>query len=410
MMAEESTNKIHVSNRYLFFTFLKVGSISFGGNMALLAVVERTMVEKDKSFTSKSYFDAIGIASLLPGPMAVNVVTFIGYSLNKKRGALVSLAGILLPACLLMLLLSWVYFAYANHYESSDIIHYVAGAVSAIIASTSLSMHQKEIGRNIIKNIICFLSFAILLATSSYLATLGLIVVGIFLGVTGWMDPVVGKSDTKIDEVLVPFQIKIKYTHVILVTALIIIECLFFFNIQSFIGNIYGKIAIVFAGVSLSLFGGGFVAVPIMQSLFVSDLAWLSPQEFVDAIAFSQITPGPILVSATFIGYKMGGILGAILATVSMFAPSAAVIILFSKLHALNKNNLLVSQALDGIKVVIIGMIAASAFKIIIHPVYNVKAITLFLIIFFVIRFFRVSPFVSILSAALIGLIIEKVI
>jgi chromate transporter len=147
-----------------------------------------------------------------------------------------------------------------------------------------------------------------------------------------------------------------------------------------------------------------------MQTLFVNDLQWLTAQEFVDAIAFSQVTPGPILVSATFIGYKLAGVGGAIVATVTMFTPSAMLIILVSKLHKLNQDNLLLRQALDGVKVVIIGMIAASAFKIITHAGYNIKAFALFVIVFAAVQFFKVSPFVAILFSALAGFLVEKVI
>jgi chromate transporter len=405
-MIVEKIVKPKVDNWYLLTTFLKVGSISFGGNMALLSIVQKVMVEKDKSFSSKMYFEAVAIGSLLPGPLAVNVVTFIGYALNKKRGAIISLVAILLPACLLMLLLSWAYFAFANHYGSTDVIHYVTGAVSAIIFSTAVTMYQKEISNHILKNIGCLIAFLILVFTSNYFITLGLILAGIAPAVWRLTRADAADATTQITK----FNFTLKYSYVILIAVLIAIECMFFLNVQNLFENIYIKIAMVFSGISLSLFGGGYVAVPIMQSLFVNDLVWLSSQEFVDAIAFSQITPGPILVSATFIGYKLGGIAGATLATVSMFAPSATLIILFSKIHKLNKDNVIMHYALEGVKVVVIGMIAASTFKILAQTDYNIKAIAIFIIMFITIQVFKVSPFLIILLAALFGFIIEVII
>jgi chromate transporter len=405
-MIAEKIVKAKVNNWYLLTTFLKVGSISFGGNMALLSIVQKVMVEKDKSFSSKMYFDAVSIASLLPGPLAVNVVTFIGYALNKKRGALISLVAILLPATLLMLLLSWAYFNFAHHYGSTDIIYYVTGAVSAIIFSTAITMHQKEINNHTLKNISCLIAFLILVFTSNYFITAGLFLAGIAPAIWKLARPDVTDALNQTTK----FNFNLKSSYVIIIAVLIAIECMFFLNIQNLFENIYVKMAMVFSGISLSLFGGGYVAVPIMQSLFVNDLAWLSSQEFVDAIAFSQITPGPILVSATFIGYKLGGIGGATLATVSMFAPSATLIILVSKIHNLNKDNVIIRYALDGVKVVIIGMIAASTSKILAQTDYNIKAITVFLIMLITIQVFKVSPFLTILLAALFGFIIEVII
>jgi chromate transporter len=233
--------------------------------------------------------------------------------------------------------------------------------------------------------------------------------VGVLVGVTNKIDNVNVTTLPNLNGVT-PSRFVLNSRYIFLLGLLVFIECLFLFNVQSFIENIYIRIVMVFSGVSLSLFGGGFVAVPMMQSLFVNDLKWLTSEEFVDAIAFSQLTPGPILVSATFIGYKMGGVAGAILATVSMFTPSAVLIILVSKIHHLHQDNIYVRHALEGIKVVIIGMIAASAFKIIANDVYNMKAMSLCLVMFIAIHFFKVSPFLIILFSALLGFLVEKVI
>ncbi|MEG7741718.1 chromate transporter, partial [Listeria monocytogenes] len=91
----------------------------------------------------------------------------------------------------------------------------------------------------------------------------------------------------------------------------------------------------------------------IMQSLFVKDLNWLNTKEFIDAIAFSQVTPGPILVSSTFIGYKLAGFSGALLATCCMFIPSAALMIMVSKIFNRTKDHPFIKSMISGIKVVV---------------------------------------------------------
>ena len=162
-----------------------------------------------------------------------------------------------------------------------------------------------------------------------------------------------------------------------------------------------------FSGISLSLFGGGYVMIPIMQSLFVTDLAWLTKQEFLDAIAFSQSTPGPILVSATFIGYKLYGFWGALIATVSIFAPSAILMILVSRAYASLRDQPIVKNVLAGIKAVVIGLIIGSAISIGQQATWSI-ALAVITVAAFIASFrFKLSPVYIILSAALAGFIIE---
>ena len=93
------------SLKYLFFTFLKLGSISFGGFMALISVIQDQLVDKDKIIKSETVLDGISLASVLPGPIAVNVVTFIGYKLKGLSGAIISMIAIVIPSFLLLCIL-----------------------------------------------------------------------------------------------------------------------------------------------------------------------------------------------------------------------------------------------------------------------------------------------------------------
>ena len=99
-----------VSTGYLFGTFLKIGCVSFGGYMSLVSLVQKIMVDKDEALDNEVIIDSIAIASLIPGPLAVNIVANIGYHLKGKTGAFISMLAVLLPACTLMLLLAWSYF------------------------------------------------------------------------------------------------------------------------------------------------------------------------------------------------------------------------------------------------------------------------------------------------------------
>jgi chromate transporter len=405
MITEQSQNDKQegvASLTYLFFTFLKVGMVSFGGNMALIAVVKNIMADRDKTITNETILDGVAIASLLPGPMAVNVVAYIGYTLRRWTGAAVSMTGVILPACAAMLMLSWAYFKFGYHQQFKEVMYYVTGAVSAIIASTGFQLFTKALTGSKVKIIICILSAAGILFTNSFLLTIAFITAGGIMGV--WLNLNEEKnfpeSNSAPDQRPAPGLNKVSLAALLGLGSMML---LFISNVQQYTHNINVKIILLFSGISLTLFGGGYVMIPIMQNLFVAEMHWLTNQEFLDAIAFSQSTPGPILVSATFIGYKLSGVLGAVLATIAIFAPSAVLMILVSGLYAGLKHHLLAKKILAGVKAVVIGLIIGAAVKIGQQVTWSIPLAVITVISFSASFRYKVSPVYIILSAALAG-------
>ncbi|MCE7038956.1 chromate efflux transporter [Dyadobacter sp. CY312] len=397
---ETATVRETISLRYLFFTFLKIGTVSFGGHMALISVIQREMAEKDKTISAEAILDAVGIASLLPGPMAVNVVTYLGYHLKGKSGALVSMLGILLPACTLMLVLSWAYFAYSFTSEGVGSMYFVPATVAAIILSTGAQMYQKEVGIKSLKLVLCLTTILLLLFFKSYFLTVLLLLAG---GIAGVLLKLGTEKKTQTGS-MAGFSLKPGKAAGWTLALLALIEVSFVANVARYFENIYIKISLIFSGISLSLFGGGYVMIPIMQALFVDDLKWLLKQEFVDAIAFSQITPGPILVSATFIGYKLAGVGGALLATAAIFIPSAIVMIVISGIFEKNKHRQFLQNLLSGIKAVVVGMILVAGVNIAQGFAGDYLLVGVTVIVFVLSYRLKVSPVYLILLSILSGI------
>lgn len=382
---------------YLFLTFLKIGCVSFGGHMALVAVVEKEMIEKDGRISRDELLNAISIASLLPGPLAVNVVAYIGYHLERKSGLVVSMLGVLLPACTLMYILSWCYFNYIHIQGLSDIMVYTVSAVSAVILSTGLNIFSKEVKGNYSKLVLCLISVLLLSIVKGYLIILLLMLVG---GLSGVLFKLGNQNDMQGSTFTwkrLSFNAK---ASLYFLSALYLS---FVTGAYKLVDQILIKIIAVFCGISLSLFGGGYVMIPIMQTLFVTELNWLNNQEFIDSIAFSQLTPGPILVSSFFTGFKLAGITGALLATLAIFLPSAILMIVAAKIFKQNANSLLMKNALAGIKPVVVGMILVSAFKLLLSVDYTVVSIALFLIAFVLSFRFKFNPVYLILLSLMFG-------
>lgn len=403
-MSNETVQSPAVSLRYLFFTFLKIGTVSFGGHMGLVAVVKNIMVDKDKTLKHETILDAVGIGSLLPGPLAVNVVAYIGYAMRKTAGAIISMTGVILPACVAMLILSWAYFKYGYQQQFKEIMYYVTGAVSAVILSTGLQLYVKELKGNSIRTIICVAGIAGILLTNSYVLTIGFIVAGGILGSTLKLHT--GKLPVSNNNEHKRFSRRPGIFSIIILAGLLCLVVLFVTNAQQYTNNILLKLIILFSGISLTLFGGGYVMIPIMQALFVTNMGWLTQQEFLDAIALSQSTPGPILVSATFIGYKMNGFTGAVIATIAIFAPSAVLKVMVAKAYLQVKDHALAKNILSGVKAVVIGLIIGAAIKIGGQLTWNIPLALITACAFICSFRYKVSPVYIILSSALCGCII----
>jgi chromate transporter len=389
--------------KYLFLTFLKIGCVSFGGHMALVSLIQGIMVEQDKTINNEDVLNSVTVASFMPGPMAVNVVANIGYSLKGKRGAAISMFAVLLPACILMLCLAYAYFSNGLNIAWSSVMQYIGAIVGIIILSTGLQLFKKEIALNYGKIFLFLLAVTLDLIKGNYLITIALIAVGAIAGLM--LDQKKVSFTELIRSFKMNFKLRLRSFSFIAVAVLLINQILFITGAFKSYHNIFFKIGTVFSGISISLFGGGYLVIPIMQSLLVKDMKWLSAKELVDVIAFSQVTPGPILVSSTFIGFKLAGFLGALLATCSMFIPSAILMIIVSKIFNKTKDHPLIKSMISGIKVVVIGLIISSALKILLQQPRTLLVGAICVVSLTLSYKFKLSPVYLILGAIFIGTI-----
>ena len=166
------------------------------------------------------------------------------------------------------------------------------------------------------------------------------------------------------------------------------------------------QILSTFSGISLTLFGGGYVVIPALHELFVENLNWLTSAEFADGIAIGQITPGPIFVTATFIGYKVAGVLGAFLATVAIFTPPAVLTVLLSRFVKILNQSSVVKAAMKGVRAAVIGMIFASAITIGQTITPSVVSAIIFVAIFIISLKYTISPVYLIIASGVAGFIL----
>lgn len=397
-----------VTLQYLFLSFVKIGSTSWGGFMALIAVIQRQMTEKDKKLDNDIILEGITLASVLPGPVAVNVVAYVGYKLRGLKGALISILAILLPSFLFMLLLSDLYLRYGNVPAFHGFFLGVMPAVAAIIVNVAMGMAKKSITDF---NQIVIASVAIIagIFSKSYWITLLVLLLSALAGYILYQKKTIDKKKDAKEEEFSAVPLK----KVLIVAAIVVLVGVIFYGAATWTNFIsfpllQKKIAITFSAISLTQFGGGYVIIPSMQKIFVDAFGWLSAKEFTDAVAMGQITPGPIFVVATFIGYKMAGFIGALNATISVFLPSGLLMILCSHYFSYIKKSTIVAAVFQGIKPAVVGMIFSAAVTIAKGCEMSVISLVIFIATLVLSVKFKLNPVYLIPATGIIGMIFLK--
>lgn len=349
------------SNWMLFWTFLKIGSTAFGGFMALISVVQNYLVDRKKLLSHDDILDGISLATILPGPVAVNVVAYAGFRINGIVGAIVCATAVIIPSFFLILLLSYLYFAWGEIPAVSNVFKGFLPAVAAIVVAATWNMGKKSLNGSI-EFAIATISMLFLVIVGGFYSTLLIIVLsgvaGVFILNRGGVREPHKQSENRQERSRDSSLLKKILAFVLFPITAILLPLLGSGSMIS------AKLFITFAGMSVMLFGGGFVFIPLIQEIVVDTYGWVTNKEFIDGIALGQITPGPILISATFIGYKAAGVLGACAATVGIFLPPATLMLVCTHFLEKLKASIKINAALRGIRCGVIGMIAAAAFVI----------------------------------------------
>ncbi|MEA5026831.1 MAG: chromate transporter [Erysipelotrichaceae bacterium] len=184
--------------------------------------------------------------------------------------------------------------------------------------------------------------------------------------------------------------------------------------------NIFLKMFSCFFQIGLFSFGGGYAAVPLLQSLVVERYGWLSLNEFINLITIAEMTPGPIVInSATFVGMKLAGIFGALVSTLGSVLPSLIIVLFLSYLYVKYKNIRIVQRMLGRLRPVIVSMILAAGLKILIMALFNADSYTgiiftdlrlielvLFAIGLFLLRKYKLNPILIIFGSGVIGTVL----
>lgn len=413
----------------LFLSFLKIGLVGFGGGVAVLAQIRALTVRKRGWITDAEFAEAVALAQSLPGTSAGNSVTYIGVRLRGWRGALVSMAGFILPSMLIMIALAIGYKHLHNLAGSEQFFHGLNGAVVALILVTAWRM-----GKNILTRrwqwlvaVLAFMAVAILEATVlEVVFAAGLI--GIYIDAFGekqlarWkaFRTIVGRRRTRIRTRLVKQRrTRFETKPAGEVEAEEPEEKVTSFRSIGFLAvgmpvlaklGLLVTLASIFLRIGSVTFGGGLVMVPLIESEVVNTHQWLTHQEFADAFALGQITPGPVLITATFVGYRVAGTLGALVATISIFLPAFLITIAAASSLRRFRNNKQVQSFLQGVAPAVVGLLLAAALSVGRAGIHTWVGVTIMLLAIFTLVKYRPNAFWVIFGAGVLRVLIGLVV
>lgn len=280
----------------LVIYFLKLGTIGFGGPVALVGYMNRDLVENRKWISEEDYKDGLALAQLAPGPLAAQLSIYLGYVHYRILGATLAGLAFVTPSFIMVLGIGWAYVHFGGLPWMQAVFYGVGAAVIGIITISSYKLTTKSIG----KDYWLWAIFIVLCATTFYTESENLLLI-LASGVLIWFVKSPPKFIRPRASMFVPFLLQIPA--------------------QLTLTSKLGKIAWFFTKAGAFVFGSGLAIVPFLYGGVVKEYQWLNEQQFLDAVAVAMITPGPVVITVGFIGYLVGGFSGACVAALATFIP-----------------------------------------------------------------------------------------
>ena len=363
--------------------FLKLGFTAFGGPAAHIGLMHNETVIRRKWLNEQEFLDLVGATNLIPGPNSTEMAIHIGYLRAGWPGLVAAGLCFILPAMLIVMALAWIYVQYGATPQAGWLLYGIKPVVIAVITQALWNLGKKAIKRPIL----AFVGLTVLVLYFFGVNEILLIFAGgLFIMIAAnsqrWRNQSLGAF-------LLPFFSGWQALSIpILAAASFSLPVLFF----------------TFLKIGTVLYGSGYVLLAFLRADFVIRLGWLTETQLVDAVAMGQVTPGPVFTTATFIGYLLGGVPGALLATLGIFLPSFVFVAISNPLIPKIRSSSWASGLLDGVNVASLGLMAAVTWQLGRASLIDIITILIALGSLVLLIRFKVNSTWLILGGAIIGL------
>ena len=315
---------------------LVLGIVGFGGGYAVAQRVRLLLVDERRWLTEDEFVDAFAVASSLPGTTSANLLTVVGHRFGGVVGALAATSAFVAPSVLLMIVFGSVYEHLRSLSALASFLDGMGAATVGVIAAVAVQMRATTVRSGLTWGIAVA---ACLVLSLRFMNLLEVIALAAFVGALAMRPHLTPVHDARGPASL--RAVPLLALGAGLPASLVLLG--------------------VFARIGVATFGGGVAMIAPMQHEVVNVHAWLDEATFSDAIVLGQITPGPVAIAATFIGYRVSGLLGALLATVGIFGPPFVLSLFAARSIPAFRANPTVRGALAGIAPAVVGVVAAAA-------------------------------------------------
>ena len=331
----------------LFFAFFRLGITAFGGP-AMVSYIRKVAVGQKGWLSGAVFDDGVALCQAIPGATAMQVAAYTGFRIRGVTGALAAFGGFGLPAFFLMMILSALYVSTSAFPPVKAVFLVLQAIVVALVASATVSFGRTSL-RHWMHVLLAGIAAMLFLAGVHPLIV---IVLAALLGIA--LLPVPEKKQ----ETSAPTPPHTGSFLILFAVAALFFLVLFFFQPDLF------ALATTMARVDLFAFGGGFAALPLMFQEVVVAHAWLDSATLMNGIALGQVTPGPIVITATFVGFLAYGFWGGIVATIAIFTPSFLFVVGTIPYHDRLRRSQLYRKMFQGILFSFVGLLLSVTIKL----------------------------------------------
>jgi chromate transporter len=323
---------------------LWMGIVGFGGGWAVSQRIKRTVVSDRKWLSEAAFVQTFAVSSALPGTTATNLLTMLGAGLVGGGGALAGTLGFVAPSMVLMIAFAASYGRLRGIHVLAEFLDGMSFATVGVVAAVAVDLRRSAVKKRVDDVIAVLAGLAL---ASQALHLLVVIVIAGTVGALLLRGPA-GPSSARPDPPAPPPS---NVTLALMPPLLLG-------------GGMTLTLLVVFARIGVATFGGGFAMIAPIEHEVVAVNRWLDVSAFNDAIVFGQVTPGPVAIAATFIGYRVGGLYGALAATLGIFGPPFVVSLIAARSLSAFRASQLVQGFLRGVSPAVVGVIAAAAISL----------------------------------------------